>query len=309
MTEPMRDPVFDAPWMKTLERKQVDSLDGTRISYEVLGQGDRVLLVANGLGARLYSWQPLVEALWKDFRIITWDYRGLFESDTPKVPRRLALQNHADDAVAILQAEGARRAVLIGWSMGVQVSLDVAACHPDLVAGLVLLNGTYGHVYGSGFQPWFAMPWLPKRLHTITEWLRKHPKTQSRLAAVTRATEWPTVALMTVTSGRRSLAMRPVLRRYLDDVLGPSFENFMRLFQELDAHSVYHLLPEIQAPSLIVSGMFDLLTPPRLSREMARRLPDAEHIALKRCSHFAMLERPDVVIPKIRDFVCSRAHW
>ncbi|MFW6049726.1 MAG: alpha/beta fold hydrolase [Myxococcota bacterium] len=305
----MRDPISDSPWIHTLQRKQVDSLDGTRISYEVLGQGDRVLLIANGLGARLYSWKPLVDALWERYRIITWDYRGLFESDTPKVPRRLALQNHADDAVAILQAEGARRAVLAGWSMGVQVSLDVASCHPELVAGLVLLNGTYGQVYASGFQPWFAVPWLPKRLHTATEWLRKHPKTQQWLATATRATEWPTVALMAATAGRRSLALRPVLRRYLDDVLGPSFENYMRLFQELDAHSVYHLLPEIHTPTLIVSGMLDVLTPPRLSREMARRLPDARHIALKRCSHFAVLERPEVVIPAIRHFLSSRARW
>lgn len=299
----MRDPIYDAAWMRTLERKQVTSADGTRISYEVLGEGTRVLLIANGLGARLYSWQPLVDALWHDYRIITWDYRGLFDSGTPKVPRRLALQNHVEDAMAILRAEGAKQAVLIGWSMGVQVSLDVAASFPERVAGLVLLNGTYGQVYNSGFQPWFAIPWLPKKLHALTEWLRKHPEAQQRLATITRATEWPILALMTATAGRRSLSMRPVLRHYLDDVLGPSFDNFMRLFQELDAHSVYHLLPEIDTPTLIISGWLDVLTPPRLSREMARRMPHAQHIPLKRCSHFAVLERPDVIVPAVRTFL------
>jgi 3-oxoadipate enol-lactonase len=305
----MRNPLSPPPWLATLERKRTVSQDGTGISYEVLGTGDKVLLVANGLGARLYSWEPLISALWQDYRLITWDYRGLFESDTPKVPRRLALGNHVEDALAILRAEGASRAVVAGWSMGVQVALDMAASHPDMVSGLVLLNGTYGQVYTTGFQPILSVPWLPKRLHAITEWLRKHPKTQERLAMLTRRAEWPTVGIMALTSGRRALTMRPVLRRYLDDVLGPSFENYMRLFQELDAHSVYHLLPEIEAPALIISGALDILTPPRQSREMARRMPHAQHIALARCSHFAVLERPEVVVPAVSDFLVGRARW
>ena len=44
--------------------------------------------------------------------------------------------------------------------------------------------------------------------------------------------------------------MLPLLGRYLDDVLGPSSTNYLRLFQELDAHSTYHLLRHIQAPAL-----------------------------------------------------------
>jgi 3-oxoadipate enol-lactonase len=305
----MRHPSPTPPWLSTIQRKRTVSQDGTGISYEVLGSGEDVLLIANGLGARLYSWEPLVNALWQRYRIITWDYRGLFESDTPKVPRRLALSNHVEDALAIMRAENAKRTVVFGWSMGVQVALDVAASHPEQVAGLVLLNGTYGQVYTSGFQPLMSVPWLPKRLHVVTEWLRKHPKAQERLATLTRMVEWPTVGLMAITAGRRAMTMRPVLRRYFDDVLGPSFENYMRLFQELDAHSVYHLLPEIEAPALIISGSLDILTPSRLSREMARRMPNAQHIPLKRCSHFAVLERPEVVVPAIKTFLDRRVQF
>ena len=46
--------------------------------------------------------------------------------------------------MGILDAEGIDRAAFVGWSMGVQVSLDAAATHPQRYAGLVLLNGTYG---------------------------------------------------------------------------------------------------------------------------------------------------------------------
>ncbi|MGH7330922.1 MAG: alpha/beta fold hydrolase, partial [Polyangiaceae bacterium] len=220
--------------------------------------------------------------------------------------RRLALHCHAEDAEAILRAEKIDRAVLVGWSMGVQVSLDLAASSPDLVAGLVLLNGTYGHVLQTGFQPIFAVPFLPKRLHRVIEILRARPDIARLLAKLARFTEIPTVALMSLTAGKNALSVRPLLRRYFDEVLGPSFPNFLRLFQELDAHSVYHLLPEITQPALIVSGRLDMLTPAFQSFEIARRLPNAEHLALVRASHFALRERPELVVPRIRAFLQTR---
>jgi pimeloyl-ACP methyl ester carboxylesterase len=297
------------PWSKTLTRKRAISEDGTGISYQVMGEGDKVLLLANGLGGRLYAWEPIVNACWRDYRLVTWDYRGLFDSDTPSHPKRLAINNHAEDGLAILRAEGVRRAVLMGWSMGVQVSLELAATAPELVGGLVLLNGTYGQVLGTGFQPVFSVPFLPKRLHAFLEWLQRHPNASSRVAAVTRIAELPTSWVLALTSGARSAEFRAIIRQYFGDVLGPSFQNFLRLFQELDAHSVYHLLPGIDAPALVISGALDPLTPAYQSREIARRLPHAEHLALFRASHFALMERPQVVLPAIDRFLQEKAQW
>lgn len=296
-------------WEKTVERRLTTSADGTQISYDVVGEGKRAILLANGLGGRLYAWEPLIEDLWRDYKLITWDYRGLFdlvEIDAGK----LSLRQHVEDALAILRAEKIERVVLIGWSMGVQVSLDLAAHERDLVAGLILLNGTYGHVLQTGFQPFFAIPFLPKRLHGVIEFLRERPDVTKILTKLARVTELPTIGLMTLTAGRKNaMSVRPLLRRYFDEVLGPSFPNFLRLFQELDAHSVYHLLPDITAPALIVSGWLDMLTPAFQSFEIARRLPNAEHLALKRASHFALRERPEVVVPRVRAFLEKRARW
>lgn len=306
----MVDAAPAAEWQKTLRPGKTVSIDGTTIAYEVLGEGTKTLLLANGLGGRLYAWQPLIDKFWRTHRLITWDYRGLFDSATVATgSRRLALSHHVEDAEAILRAESVGRAVLIGWSMGVQVSLDVAATSPELVAGLVLINGTYGHVLQTGFQPLFAVPFLPKRLHAVIEFLQKHPELAKTLTTVTRLFELPTAAALRVALGSRSKDVRPLLRRYYDDVLGPSFPNYMRLFQELDAHSVYHLLPYIQTPALVISGKFDVLTPAFQSHEIARRLPNATHLRLKRASHFAMIERPGDVIPEIERFLELRARF
>lgn len=296
-------------WERTHEEKRLVAGDGTRIAYEVLGTGDRTLVFANGLGGRLYAWEPAVEAFWQTYRIITWDYRGLYSSDSPASKRQLSIGHHAQDLEAILDAEGVTRATVVGWSMGVQVTLDFAASHPDRVAGLVLLNGTHGHVLATGFQPLVSIPFLPKRLHAVLDWLQDRPEVTEKLGAVTRLAGGPTWLFFYLTSGKRAREMAPLLGRYFDDVLGPSFPNYLRLFQELDAHSVYHLLRFIEAPALVISGRLDALTPAYQSREIARRMPNAEHLSLARSSHFSMMERPEVVIPAMQRFLDQRAVW
>lgn len=297
----------DSGWERTLRRKRLTSVDGTGIAYEVLGQGPRTLLLANGLGGRLYSLEPIVDAFWSEYRIITWDYRGLFESDAPSSMRRLQVVHHVEDARAILDAEGVDRAVVFGWSMGVQIALDFAATHPERVSGLMLMNGTHGKVFSTGFQPLFTVPWLPKRLHSFAEFLQARPEAAETLAKITRLTEWPTTMLMYITAGKKALELRPVLRRYYQDVLGQCFRSYMRLFQELDAHSTYHLLPEIAAPTLVISGRLDFLTPAYQSDDIARRMPNAEHLSLTRASHFALLERTEEVVGAMRRFLDRRA--
>jgi pimeloyl-ACP methyl ester carboxylesterase len=57
---------------------------GVTIAYNVLGEGERTLMLANGLGGRLYAWEPLIRALPPGYKVITWDYRGLFDSTPPR---------------------------------------------------------------------------------------------------------------------------------------------------------------------------------------------------------------------------------
>jgi len=292
----------DHVWERTLERKRLTTRDGTELSYETLGQGEETLLLCNGLGGRLYAWGPLLERFADRYRLITWDYRGLFDSGAPPTRRKLSIAHHSDDALEILDAEGVTRASLVGWSMGVQVGLDVAATHPERVSSLVLINGTYGHALSTGFQPLFSLPWLPKKVHWGIERLHGRRRIREALSKSARIGAPFYQMLFLLTAGPRAFELRPLLDRYLGDVLGPSFDNYLRLFQELDAHTVYHVLPEITAPALVISGALDLLTPQRQSFEIARRMPNAKHVPLARASHFALLERPDAVLPAMERF-------
>ncbi|MEZ4409512.1 MAG: alpha/beta hydrolase [Polyangiales bacterium] len=296
--------MLDAPPTKFISR------DGARIAYSVVGDGPKTLLLANGLGARLYAWEPLVAALSDRYRIITWDYRGLFDSTPPTRDALMSIYDHASDAFAILDAEGVDRAVFCGWSMGVQVSLEAATLCPERVAGLVLLNGTYGHVFSSGLQPFVRLPFAGMYLHAMVEFAGDTP---AFARAIERVAPWmvrPGAGLFWLISRADTARMGAVMKRYTREVFDPNtFPHYLRLFQELDAHSVLHHLRDVRAPSLVISGAWDWLTPAYQSKLLAKRLPDCEAIHLRRASHFVILERPEVVVPAVEKFLTRRARW
>lgn len=277
-----------------------------RLHYEVLGAASPsapVLVLANGLGGRLYAWEPLVERFSRTHRIITWDYRGLFRSGTPPRTKQLAVVHHAQDALRVLDQEGVARATFVGWSMGVQVSLEAALEHPDRVQRLVLLNGSYGHIFQTGLQPLVRLPFFHRLLHATVEQLVASPGAADLIGRLLRHELHVRGTGLVLAALWGNPKLVDMYRQYLDDVFGASFENYLRLFQALDAHSVYHLLPEVRQPTLVISGLLDWLTPARMSFEIARRIPGAQHLHLPLGSHFAVLEKSPQVMDRIAGFL------
>lgn len=78
------------------------------------------------------------------------------------------------------------------------------------------------------------------------------------------------------------------------------------MFQELDAHSVTHLLHEIETPTLIISGFTDMLTPSYLSYEMARVIPKSTLKCYTLSGHFTILDYPQEVATDIVGFITKK---
>ena len=263
------------------------------------------LVLANGLGGRLYTWLPIIESLADEINIITWDYRGLFDSQGDHAAQDLSIPQRAGDRSMILQLHQVSEVHLIGWSMGVQVSLEFAARHQKMVKSLTLLNGSYGQVFSTAFQPWLRLPLPTWALHGVVESL-KEKEWMTRLGL--KGASIPVEVLFQL---RQLLAWmsqqkkRPFLtlaaRQYCRDLFtGEHLNAYLSLFQYLDAHSVYHLLPQIQTPTLVISGGLDFLTPSYQSKQIARRLPNATHVRVRLASHFVLIERPQKLVSMVR---------
>lgn len=290
--------------------KTLDRPGGVRIAYNVLGDGPRTLILANGLGGRLYAWEPLIRALPLGYKVITWDYRGLFDSTPPERRRHLSVPHHAEDAFAILDAEGVDRAVFCGWSMGVQVSLEAAASQEERVAGLVLINGTYGHVFSSGLQPVFRLPFAATWMHRAVEFVMDHPAVGKAIATAAPLAIQPAAAMFWLIARAPFASTQPLFRRYTREVFDDrTFPNYLHLFQELDAHSALPYLRYLDVPSLVIAGTFDWLTPAYQSRVIAKRLKGAEFMELRHASHFVLIERPKIVSAAVLRFLETRVRW
>jgi pimeloyl-ACP methyl ester carboxylesterase len=112
----------------------IAAVNGVELYYEQRGSGQPILLV-HGTGAYSALWAPVVDGLARTYRVITYDRRG-FARSRSGTPARLA--DHARDAAALLEALNASPAVVVGWSGGGVVALDLASSYPDRVVQLVL---------------------------------------------------------------------------------------------------------------------------------------------------------------------------
>ena len=123
------------------ERAGFVERDGVRVGYEVFGTAGPVIIF-------LPSWQILHSRQWKlqvpylsrYLRVITYDARGNGRSDRPATSADYAHREIVADAIAVLDAVGAERAVFAGTSMGAMYGLQAAAWYPDRVLGVVAIG-------------------------------------------------------------------------------------------------------------------------------------------------------------------------
>ena len=119
---------------------------GVRIAYKVYDNPDRptILLMPTWSIVPSRFWRLQVPYLARHYRVVTFDGRGSGESDRPAGARCYLDSEYAADAVAVLDATGTERAVLVGLSMGATWSVHVAARHPSRVDGVVAIGPAGG---------------------------------------------------------------------------------------------------------------------------------------------------------------------
>jgi 3-oxoadipate enol-lactonase len=251
---------------------------GIRIAYEVRGSGDPLLLM-HGLGYGRWGWEPVLDAFADDFRVLFYDNRGIGDSDVPPGP--YTARQLAEDAVAVLDAEGLGEADVVGTSLGGMAAQELAIGFPERVRRLVLACTTPGG-------------------------LSSHPMPQQ------------TVELMLAAP---TLPPETALRRFVENALAPGVREelverilALRLANPFDPEGwqaqaaagatfdAFDRLSRIQAPTLVVTGTDDAVVDPRNSELLAEGIAEA---TLRQVpgGHLFFWEDPTRFVTLVKEFL------
>jgi lipase len=134
------------------------------------GQGAPIIAI-HGLTASHVSFVGIAERLAGRRPLLAVDLRGRGQSDKPD--RGYGMRQHALDVAAAMRSLGLGPSVVLGHSMGAYIGAALAVESPDLVTGLVMLDGGYLLDLPAGFDPDQLLDTLLKpqveRLHTTYE--------------------------------------------------------------------------------------------------------------------------------------------
>ena len=256
---------------------------GVRLNVSQTGTGEPLLLIM-GTSGSLGFWEPLVAPLAERHRVIAYDSRGLGGSERGQ--GRMTMASLATDARALLDALEIERAHVLGWSLGSAVAQELALAHPDRVGGLILY-ATWGR--GDGY------------MRAMLTAIRRPWETGDMEAALTA------LGLCFSPELLNSPEFEPMVEELLP--LFPQTETQIRTTCEQwqcdEEHDTLDRLAGIGAPTLVIAGEQDLITPPRVCRAVAERIPDARYELFTGpgSSHVLMMERAEEFIPLVLAFM------
>lgn len=272
----------------------VTSADGTRIrawSNGVDTDGARLpVLVCNGLGTPPASW-PMLDASRATRSAYGWSHRGTGGSARPADARRIRVADHVADALAVLDGVGAERALLLGWSLGVNVAFELALEHPDRVGGVLAVAGVPGGTFASMLAP-LRVPGPLRRPAALAVVHAARALGRPATALLSRTPVTPTLVRAVTATGfvgkeadlQHTLAM---LRQFL----GHDWRWYFTLALAADEHEPLDV-SAVRCPVTFVAGRRDVLAAADDVLAAAASVPGAKAELLDG-THFLPLERPD----------------
>jgi pimeloyl-ACP methyl ester carboxylesterase len=243
------------------------------------------------------AWRYQIAHFARHYRVVSWDYRGLFGSSLARPDDPVDVGIQASDLERVLDHLGSERAIVVGWSMGVQVALEYYRRRPERTSHLVLINGTAGRPFDSLFVPganWFLPPLLARahRFHeTGGRLLRRAAQTPAALGVFQR--------MATLTTELPPALLHELAQEFAAIDLGV----YLRTLRALGEHDAHQELRDVRVPALVIAGARDVFTPQRQSERMAREIGRAELVVVPKGTHYTATEFPEIVNQRIEAFL------
>lgn len=262
----------------------------THIAYQAVGDGAIDLIFVPG-------WVSHVELCWEEpkyaaflnqlasfSRLVLFDKRGTGLSDRVPVDQLPDLEERADDLLVVMDAVGSKRAALLGFSEGGNLSAYFAATHPDRTLALIMFGTFAKRVYSPDY-PWAPTPEERQKNieETEVEW-------GSRMDISHYA---PSVADDEEFSER--------IATYLRRSASPgAAAALLKMNTQLD---IRNILPAIRVPSLVLHRVGDRDAKIEEGRFIAENIPGSQFKELSGEDHFPWVGNTEEITEEVRDFL------
>ena len=234
------------------------------------------IVFIHGLGGSHAMWLYQVPAFCDRFPVITVDLRGHGESTGGDTDFTVA--DMARDVVRLLRVHGSERAHIVGLSLGGMVAQQFTLDYPLAVASLVLADTFAGTP--AGFE------------NVMRDALKFIEDNSMRVIAKARITN------------AFSDRVDPVMRDYfIDQVAQNDKSAYVRAARSGFGFAVRDRLGEIAAPTLVIVGEDDRVTPPFCSEEIAAGIRGAKLVRIPRGGHITNIEFPHEFNAAVREFL------
>lgn len=259
-----------------------------RLVVEEAGQGPPDVLLLHAGVTDQRSWASLVDVLAAHARCVSFDRRGFgattYEEEDGWSP--------VADAVAVLDALGLDRAVVIGASMGGATALDLALAHPDRVSALVLIGA--------------AVSGAPAPEITDAEVLRLDAEGDAALERDDLDALNHIEATLWLDGARCPGRVADDVRELFLDMNGRAL-SAAEPGEEAADGAAWDRLGDIAVPVLVLVGELDLEHVHRNARHLAASLRQARLVELPGVAHLPHLEADGATLRAIAEFVGNGA--
>ena len=229
-------------------------IDDLKVYYEVEGQGHPILLL-HGWGQSVAAFQPVFDYLKQNFRVYSLDFPGFGQSEEPQTV--WSVYDYADMVDKFVKQLDIKNPTIFGHSFGGRVGIIYAGRQNDLNK-LVLIDS-------AGIKPKRGLDYY--------------------------------VRVYTYKLGKKVLSL-PGLRAYKEKMMenagSSDYKNASMMMRQIMSKVVnedlQHLMPSIQAETLLVWGDLDDATPLSDAKIMEQKIPGAGLVVFKGAGHYSYLE-------------------
>lgn len=252
-------------------------VNGIVLHYSLERRGPGPTLVfANSLGTDFRIWDPLLAELGGNFTVLRYDKRGHGLSEATPPP--YAMDTHVDDLKALIDHLDLRDPLVVGLSIGGMIAQGLAARHPGLARGLVLMDTAH-------------------RIGTDELW-------NQRIAAIEAD------GIAAIADGILARWFTPEYRRpenpdfvgYSNMLLRTLRDGYLGSCAALRDADYTAQAAGLDLPVLCIVGDQDGSTPPDLVRSTAALIPGAEFVIVDNAGHLPCIEQPATTASLIRRF-------